>query len=154
MSSLYGESADAARPLPNLNDPISAPFWRATREHRLELQRCGACGFVVWPAAGRCPECLSEDLEWTASGGAGRLWSWATYTEALHPAFAPDVPYIVAVVELDDGPTFTSNLVNAVAEDLHVGMPVQVAFDDLTPQVTLAKFRPSPPDERNTRDHP
>jgi uncharacterized OB-fold protein len=84
-----------------------------------------------------CPECLEDATEWRAASGRGRVWSYAVYERALHPAF--DVPYVVAAIELDEGPIFISNLVGR--QDYAIGETVEAIFENVTPEVTLVKFR-------------
>ena len=91
-----------AIPLPNPHDPLTAPHWRAAREGRIAMQRCPSCGYIRWPAANSCPECLAEGGEWTALSGKGTIWSFAVYEKPLDPAFAELCPYAVALVRLDD----------------------------------------------------
>src|SRR3954453_19021526 len=90
----------APRPLPNISDPDSAPFWAALRERRIELQRCDSCGYVRWPCGPRCPECLSLSATWTTMAARGTIWSHVVYHRAFHPAFAALVPYRIAQVQL------------------------------------------------------
>ena len=82
--------------------------------------------------------------EWDRFSGRGTLGSWIVIERATgNPVWSEDVPYIVAQVELEEGPRLTTNIVEAEASALRVGMPVQIVFDDVTPEVTLAKFLPA-----------
>jgi len=130
------------KPLPRMG-PDSQPFWDAARAHRLQLPHCGDCGKPHLPAAPICPFCLSTKIEWRDASGQGTISSWTRVHKAWFPAFAGDVPYNVIQVELDEGPRFTSNLVQHKEGDLRVGRRVEVVFDDVTPEVTLPRFRPS-----------
>jgi uncharacterized OB-fold protein len=136
-------TAARGKPLPDVDDPVAAPFWRALRERRVELQHCGACGHVRWTPARVCPECLAEGGEWRAVTGAGTIYSYAVYERALHPAFAADVPYTVLAVTLDAGPLMIGALTGADAEP-DVGARVEPVFDDVAPAVTLLRFRVAP----------
>ncbi len=133
---------DVARPLPSLDDPVTAPFWRAARERRLEFQRCGACGSLRWPPAPLCPECLAPGGEWTRVGPLGKVWSFAVYEHCFHPAFAGDIPYAVALVELDAGPRMIAGVDGVTPEQVEVGMRVEASYEDAG-GVTLVRFRPS-----------
>ena len=144
------------RPLPDLNDPITGPHWRAALRGRLELPACADCGFVNWPPATWCPRCLSQAVEWRAVSGRARLWSWAVYETALHPAFASEVPYIVAGVELDEGPYLTTNILGADPGALVVGAALTVVFREVADGVVLPCFRldDRPRDGELTNKHP
>ncbi|WP_431309319.1 Zn-ribbon domain-containing OB-fold protein [Gordonia sesuvii] len=142
MSSMYGEAAGEERPLPKF-DSLAAPFWTAAHAGRLEFQHCADCGYVLWPAASRCPECLSAHLDWRSVSGNGCVWSWAVYETALHPAFVDEIPYIVAGVQLDEGPYLTSNVVDARATELYLGMRLEVVFEQIDENISLPRFRPA-----------
>ncbi len=131
-----------AKPLPNLDDPVSRPFWEAARRHELRLQRCPQCGYVRFPAAKLCPECLDWNDVWVELSGRGRVWSFGVYHHRFHPAFSDDLPYNVALVELDEGPRLITNLVGLANDAIEVGLAVEAVFDDVTDAVTLIKFRP------------
>jgi uncharacterized OB-fold protein len=109
--------------------PADAPFWRAADEGRLCLQRCDDCGFVRWPAAGVCPECLGRRATWTDVGGRGRVWSFAVYHRAYAATGVPPLPYNVALVELECGARLLSRIVDCATADIRVGLPVSVRFE-------------------------
>lgn len=128
------------KPLPRPS-PISRPFWEAARRHELMLQRCGACGnFIYYPRA-RCPDCLSDRLEWTRCSGRGTLYSYTVVHRTPVRAFAGE-PYVLAIVELAEGPRMTTNIIGP-HDGLEVGMAVKAVFDDVTPDCTLVKFAPA-----------
>jgi len=130
------------RPLPEPTE-ASRPYWDACRQHELQLQRCGSCGAFRFPAGFMCPECSSLDLAWHRVSGRGRVHAYTVVHRAPHPALAGEAPYVVALIELDEGACLMSNVVGCRAEDVRVDMPVEVVFRDLTPSVTLPLFRPS-----------
>lgn len=127
-------------PVPN-PIPTSAPFWAATKEHRLMLQRCPD-GHVFYYARTHCPECLSRDLQWVEASGKGTLYSFTVCHRAQSPDFEPDVPYVVAAVVLDEGPRMTSLLVDADPESVRCDMPVEVTWQDVNDEVSMPYFRP------------
>ena len=129
-----------AKPLPQVS-PEMAPFFDAARRHVLAVQRCAGCGTMRFPARTICSTCLSREATWTPVSGRGTVFSFAIMHQAIHPGFAAETPYAVVVVELDEGPRLLSNLVDCPTADVHIGMPVGVVFDELTPDVTLPKFR-------------
>jgi hypothetical protein len=133
-----------SKPLPEIT-PEMAPFWDAARRHELVVQRCRGCRTFRFPARELCSRCLSRDSGWEPVSGRGTLFSFAVMHQASHPGFAAEVPYAVVMVELEEGARLLSNVVGCAAKDLRIGMPVEVVFEDVTPEVTLPKFRPRPP---------
>jgi uncharacterized OB-fold protein len=130
-----------AKPLPQIT-PEMAPFWSAARRHRLAVQRCRGCGRYRFPARDICSNCLGREAEWVEVSGRGRVFSRAIMHQVYHPGFAAEVPYAVVVVELEEGARMVSNLIDCPAREVVIGMPVEVAFEDVTPDLTLPKFRP------------
>ncbi len=118
------------------------PFWDAAREHRLVLQQCGDCGKTIFYPRAFCPHCLSDNLGWRNACGRGTVYSY-TVVEANAPsAFAGDVPYVVAVIRLEEGVQMLSNVVGCELSQLRCDMPVEVAFEKLDDEFTLPRFRP------------
>jgi uncharacterized OB-fold protein len=83
------------------------------------------------------------DSEWTEVSGRGRVYTWTTIYQRYHAGFAGDLPYNVAMVELEEGPRLITNIIDCDNEDLRIGMSVQVAFEDVTEEVSLPRFRPA-----------
>ena len=129
------------KPLPEPN-PVTEEFWKAAKRHELLVQHCRSCNQHIFYPREVCPGCLSSDLGWMKVSGRGRVYSYAVVRQAAHRGFRADVPYILAIIELDEGPRLTSNLVDCEIEDVRVDMPVTVVFDDVTSHVSLVKFRP------------
>lgn len=129
------------RPLPQPDDE-DRPFWEAARRHELVLPHCPACGHTWFPPYAACPSCLSPDREWRPVSGRGRIDGYTIFDKPYLKAFADDVPYNVALVLLDEGPRMYSTVVGVTEQDLEVGMEVEVVFDDVTPEMTLPRFRP------------
>ena len=127
------------KPLPQIT-PEMAPFWEAARRHELVVQRCRGCGARRFPARELCSRCLSRDAGWERVSGRGTIFSFAIMHQVYHPGFADAVPYPIVVVELEEGARMLANLVDGPA--VTIGMPVEVVFEDVTPEVTLPKFRP------------
>ena len=135
--------ADYNKPLPT-PDPVTKPFWDSLKAHAIQLQRCGGCGrFIYYPRA-VCPSCLSDDLTWTSVSGRGVVHAFTI--PHRHPilAFGGHVPFVVAMVELEEGARILSNLVEVdpTPEAVKVGMPVEIVYDDVTDEITLPRFRP------------
>jgi len=130
-----------ARPVPEVT-PYLAPFFAAAREQQLVVQRCGGCGALRFPPREICSTCLSTAASWQPVSGRGEIFSFNIMHQIYHPGFAAEVPYAVVVVRLEEGPKITSNLVGCPVDAITVGMPVEVIFERLSPEVTLPKFRP------------
>ncbi|MCX8073350.1 MAG: Zn-ribbon domain-containing OB-fold protein [Candidatus Binatia bacterium] len=130
------------KPLPRGTED-TAPFWEAALRGQLCMQQCHACGHIRFPPAFLCPRCQSENFSWVPLSGKGRVYSWVIVHQSQYPAFNADVPYNVALVELDEGPRLHTQLVECSAEEIYVGMPVEVVFDKVRDDVALPKFRPS-----------
>lgn len=127
------------RPMPQA-DEESAPFFEGARRHELMLMRCGGCGGWRLPSRPRCPDCWSTDTEWARASGRGTLYSWGIMHQKLHPAFAEEVPYQFAIVELEEGPRIVSSVVGVPDAELRVDMPLQAVFDDVADDTTLVRF--------------
>lgn len=130
----------ALRPLPVPTDD-SAPYWEAMNRHELLLQRCGACGRVVYLPAPMCDECQSFDLDHFVASGRGRVYSWTVVRHMGHPAFEP--PYAVLLVEIEEGPRILAQLAAPNGDEwerLEVGTPVRIAWDDSEPEQSFATF--------------
>jgi uncharacterized OB-fold protein len=108
----------------------------------LELQRCNACGAFRHPPSPICQNCLSDQNEWVAASGRGTLYTYAVVRQALGRGWEEKVPYIVAVIELDEGPRFLSNLIDIEPEAVQIGMPVEVTYAERADAPALALFRP------------
>jgi hypothetical protein len=135
-------TAAYTKPLPRITAD-NRPFWDATKRHELRLQRCGGCGCWRYPPAPVCPQCLSEEAEWRRVSGRGTVSTFVILHKVYFASFAGDAPYNVVQVELDEGPRLTANLIDVPNERIRVGMRVEVVFDDVTPQVTVPRFRES-----------
>ncbi len=88
-----------------------------------------------------CPQCHSTKVEWVEVSGRGKVYTWTTVRHPVHPAFV-DVPYIVVIVQLDEGVRLVSNMVDCRPEDIYIGMPVEVVFEDVSETISLPKFKP------------
>ena len=132
------------RPPPNPMLPESRPFWDGLRQRRLMLPSCRSCGPFFYPRR-LCPSCHGRDIEWIEASGKGRLYSFSIVHQAMLPAFKVATPYVLALVELAEGPRLMSNLVEVQSdpERIRIGMPVEVVYEDLGDAATLALFRPA-----------
>lgn len=127
------------KPLP-AQDAGSRRYWQAAREHRLEIPRCLDCERHHFYPRELCPHCSSPRLEWSEVSGRGTIYSFTVARRPAGPAFRDEVPYVVALVELEEGPRMLSNVVGADPDSVAIGQPVRVVFEDVTEEVTLPKF--------------
>ena len=132
---------DYNKPLPYV-DEESRSFWEGAKRHELCLQKCQDCGKFHFYPRSICPHCFSYNTEWTRVSGRGKVYSFTVAHKTGLPAFQQDVPYNIAIIELEEGVRMMSNIVECRNEDLSIDMPVEVVFDDVTPEITLPKFRP------------
>jgi uncharacterized OB-fold protein len=129
-------------PLPRTRGP-AAEFYKFCKAHELRFQRCTDCRTWRHIPRDMCAKCGSFNFEWARSSGRGTVFSWTTVTQPMLPQFAPLVPYAPAVIELDEGVRMVSWVTDVKPDDLALGIPVEVVFDDVTLEVTLPKFRRS-----------
>ena len=123
--------------------PWARPFWDATRENRLILQHCNGCGKAIFYPRQSCPHCFSDKLGWQPASGRGTVYSYTVVESNAPSAFQADVPYVVAVIRLEEGVQMLSNIVGCELAQLRCDMPVQVVFEKLDEEFTLPKFRPA-----------
>ena len=130
------------KPLPHLDDE-SRPWWEALQRHELYIQKCRECGDTRYYPRALCTSCMSANTEWVKCSGRGKVYTFTTTYQNQTPGFRESLPYIMAYVELDEGVKMLTNLVDCAPEQVKIGMPVEVVYEDVTPEVTLAKFRPA-----------
>jgi hypothetical protein len=135
-------STELPAPAPAVN-PETRKFWGATAEGRLLLKRCLDCGSLIWYPRAICPECASLRTEWFQASGRGRVYSY-TLNHRGQDAYSDAGPYVLAYVELDEGPRMMTNIVGADAAGVTVGMRVEVVFHDTGDGTALPRFRPAP----------
>lgn len=130
--------------LPDISDPVVAPFWAGTQQSRLMMQQCTKCRVIRWPPAPICPECLTPGGEWGELSGRGTVWSYAVYHRGFHADFAGRVPYVVLLVGLAEGPHMISSLPEGVpASDIAIGAPVRARYTQIAPGISVVQFGPS-----------
>lgn len=132
----------AERPLP-LPDDATAPFWEACHRHEFVMQRCAACKRLRFPPRPMCPHCQSFDCEWSPVSGRGTVFSFVVAHAPVLPAFQSRVPFPVLLVELDEDPglRMIGNLLGGPSEALRIGARVEVAFEQIAPDVTLPQWK-------------
>ena len=120
-------STSLPRPISNGD---SQAYWAAARERQLVIRKCKACGQLHFMPRHLCPSCWSDDLEWVPASGAGRVHSFTVIRRASAPAFANRVPYVVALIELDEGPRMMANILGEDALEVAIDDPVRLTFED------------------------
>jgi uncharacterized protein len=125
-------------PTPTLE---TRPYWEGCKRHELRIQRCAACGQYQFFPRIYCASCFSDRVEWIEASGRGKVQSFTIVRRPVSPAFAGDVPYIVALVTLEEGPTMMTNIVGCAPEKVEIGVPVEVTFEDWTEEISVPKFR-------------
>lgn len=128
------------KPLPTLSAE-NRPFWDGCKEGKLRMQQCGDCGHIRFPINRNCPKCLSSACSWKDLSGYGRVFSYVIFHQVYNKAFAQDVPYNVALVQLNEGPRMYSNVVGVPNDAVKVGDELEVVFDAVTEDVTIPRFR-------------
>jgi uncharacterized OB-fold protein len=128
-------------------DLETAAYWDAARERRLLIKECHACGRAFFYPRNHCPRCWSTDTAWREASGRGTVYTFTVVYQNDLPPFRDRIPYVVAIVELDEGVRMTANIEGITPEDVRCGMPVQVAFRDEQrseeESVAIPIFRPA-----------
>ena len=131
--------ADKNLPRPT---PETEVFWEGCREGELRIQRCADCGEYQFYPRIICSYCTSDQIEWVVSQGQGELISYTVVRRAVSDAYAAEVPYVIGIIQLAEGPTMMSSLVDCDCENVTVGMKVQVVFENWTEEISMPMFRP------------
>ena len=123
-------------------DPENEHYWKGGARGELCFLRCEPCGTWVHPPAPLCPECLSRDLSPAAVSGRATVHTFTINHQPWIPGFDP--PYVVAIVEIEEQPSLRlmTNVVGCAPEDVEIGMPVRVCFEELDDGVWLPLFEP------------
>ena len=130
---------NAGIPLPRPT-PLSRPHWEGCAEGVLRVQRCDDCGGFVFVPSLVCGSCQGMKLSWVESCGRGTLYSYTTVHRPQQPQF--EVPYVVAIVELEEGWHMLSNLIDVPIDEVAIGMPLEVVFERKSDEIVLPYFRP------------
>jgi uncharacterized protein len=128
--------------LPEMNS-LTKPFWDYCRGHELRMQFCAGCDEWIWYPKAWCPTCgRREGIEWRALSGEGTVYSYTVIRQVIDnsPAFQADIPFLIGLIELTEGPRIYSNI---VSNEVKIGDPVKVYFDDVTAEISLPKFKKS-----------
>jgi uncharacterized OB-fold protein len=132
-------SAEVLLPLPQPSIETE-PFWASVQERKLVMPRCDACGAVAFPPTVACMKCSGTAFTWSEMSGNGTVYSFVVYHRVYHPAFADKVPYVVAVIDLDEGPRIISNIVDVPIPEVTCDMPVRVVYAEQRDGYLIPKF--------------
>lgn len=134
--------AEYKKPLPEFR-PETKPYWDACKRHELVLPKAKTNGkFFFYPRALSPYDDMTQDIVWEKVSGRGRVWTFSVHNMGPTPAYKDEPPYVVALVELNEGVKMMTNIVGCKPEEVKIGMEVEVVFDDVTDEVTLPKFKP------------
>jgi uncharacterized protein len=130
-------------PMPVIN-PLTKFFWDGIEQRKLMILRCVECGHFVHLPRPVCNKCLSEQLAPTQVSGRGVLYAYTVTVQAFHPYYVDKVPYTLAVVELDEqvGLRFTTQIIDCPETALRVGLPVELAWTEVAPDMVLPYMHP------------
>lgn len=128
------------KPLPPVNQD-SAPYWRAAAQGRLVLRHCRVCDNLMFYPRIFCTRCLSDDLDWQEVSGRGRVHAVTACHRAPDQAFRAEAPYVIALIDLEEGPRMMSNVTDCAPEEVTIGAPVEIWFDAATDDIAIPKFR-------------
>jgi len=120
-------------------------YWEKAKAHELWLRHCDDCNKAYFYPRDICPMCFSRNTSWVQASGKGTLHTFAIVHRAPTPAFRDDAPFVVAMVDLEEGPRMPTNLVGVEPDpaNIKVGMAVEVVFEDITDEIALPKFKPA-----------
>jgi uncharacterized OB-fold protein len=129
------------KPIPHV-DEESKGYWEACRRHELVLQRCSACRTLRYYPRAVCPECMSSEVTWERMSGRGTVYTFTATYQNQSPGFRDELPYVLAYVTLDEGVQMLTNIVGCPADQVKIGMPVEVTFEDVNDHIAIPRFRP------------
>ena len=135
-------ATELPNPAPYIS-PEMKEFWAATAEGRLTMPKCNDCSLYVWYPRPFCPACGSTDVTWTDVSGKGTVYTFTAVHRSGVPGFKDALPYVIAYVELEEGPRVMTNIVGIDPGQVTVGMPVSVVFSDTGKGSSLFRFQPA-----------
>ena len=130
------------KPIPRVTHD-SWEFWSFAKQGQLMLRACRSCNSLFYYPRMLCPRCMSDDLGWQRASGRGTVHAFTVVHRAPHEAFRPDVPYVVAIVELAEGVRLLSNITDCPADTVTIGMQVEAWFEVVSEDFSIPKFRPA-----------
>lgn len=133
--------AAISRPLP-WGTPDNRRFWAFTKQHELRMQKCSECGHIRFPVGIICPKCYSEKYEWVKMSGKGTVYTFGITHYVYDKYFADKVPYVVAVIEVEEGPHMMGNITGFKLTDIKIGTPVELYFEDVNEEFSFPTWQP------------
>ena len=131
---------DYKKPLPHV-DEENRWFWEASARHELVLQKCVACSQIRYYPRALCPACLSGETRYLRASGRGKVYTFTVTYQNQAPGFRDELPYVMAYVELEEGPRILTNIVKTPPDTVAIGMPVEVVFEDVDEALAIPKFQ-------------
>ncbi len=131
---------DYKKPLPHL-DEENRWFFEACARHQLVLQKCSSCGTVRFYPRALCPSCTSSKTDYVPASGRGRVYTFTVTYQNQAPGFRDELPYVMAYVELDEGPRILTNIINTPPGEVKIDLPVEVVFEDIDENLAIPKFQ-------------
>lgn len=128
------------RPLPQPTR-ITQPYWDAAKESRLVIQQCGCCRTRQFYPREFCTACLSDRLEWIESAGQGTVYTYTVNRRPSNAALSEKVPYVVAIIDLDEGVRMMANILDCSCDAVRIGARVRVCFERISADTSLPQFR-------------
>lgn len=135
-------AGEYTKPLP-IPDEDTQPYFDACKRGELMLQRCDDCKTLRFEPENICPKCLSDRFTWERLSGNGTVYTFSVVHHAYYSGFKNELPYVIAVVELAEGPRMLTNIIDCKPEQVKIGMPVKVTFKKCSEELTLPYFAPA-----------
>jgi uncharacterized OB-fold protein len=130
---------DYKKPLPHV-DEENRWFWEACARHELYLQKCAGCGTPRYYPRALCPACMSSRAEYVRASGRGKVYTFTVTHQNQAAGFRDELPYVMAYVQLDEGPRVLTNIVNTPLDEVTIDMPVEVTFEDVDEGLSIPRF--------------
>jgi len=124
-------------------DAETEPFWDAAKDGKLLIKKCNACNEFHFYPRPFCPKCWSDDVEWYEASGRATLYTWSVVHRNDLPPFHERVPYVAAVVDLDEGPRMMTNVIECEFDALEIGMALEAVYYPTSEDVTIVQFKPA-----------
>ena len=135
-------SSNWLKPTPTITGE-TRPFWEAAARGELLIQKCADCNQYQWYPRGFCSICWSSRIEWIKASGKGKVWTFTITRQNRAPGFKDELPYVLALVELEEGVKMFTNIINCDPESVKIGMAVKVAWISPSPDLHIAYFEPA-----------
>jgi uncharacterized OB-fold protein len=132
------------KPIP-IPQPESDNYWEGAKAGELRLRKCDDCNQAYFYPRNICPDCGNNNTSWITASGKAKIHTFAIVHRPPHPGFMDDIPYVPAIVELEEGPRMATQIVNVEADPskISIDMEVKVVFESITDEISLPKFEPA-----------